>query len=500
MFQCTSTNGVLTHFAFSSVQCWQNLHILHAACGILAVICFFIICVVVCLCFFESRLGSADPTARMNSRNEFLGLCFKFICILFSVFFMSDSYLWINVILYLIGSVGLYVKQINDRQYYTDSVNIVCDVLNGVFMWSASMLLVTMFTENSSFNGGFQIYLTGLPIVILMIIAKKDPRRNMLLKKIDEYDNGDKWHIKVVFLISLIQKKEASRDVSVQLKGYIYNHEETCNVPACPLKNYINNITTSIKDKRKKQTRTTQENFGLLMRFINLLFIQGTTKFPTCTPLRLTYSFFLKERMNNRTLAINELLAVEKCRPPFDEQFIMYRYKKIIEDEMTELQSDNQSGTGALDVISMIAFDNYLRQLKESIEKAALFHMEFWLEVLEAEPDLGKLDNTGTKIHAAIAAVEECWEKLQKISQNAPKALKIYADFLREILNDEEAGAELLSREKETANIRANFNANVLDVSGAAGMGDMCAAMGGADGLLVLLPVVSMENWRDLAI
>ena len=186
--------------------------------------------------------------------------------------------------------------------------------------------------------------------------------------------------------------------------------------------------------------------------------------------------------MNNRTLAISELLAVEKCRPPFDEQFVMFRYRKIIEDEMTEVQTDNQSGTGALDVISMIAFDNYLRQLKESVERGALLHMEFWLEVLEAEPDLGKLDNTGTKIHVAISAVEECWSKLQKISQNAPKALKIYADFLREILNDEEAGSELLSREKETANIRANFNANVLDVSGAAGMGDMCAAMGGADG------------------
>ena len=49
----------------------------------------------------------------------------------------------------------------------------MCDVMNGVFMWSASMLLVAMFTENSSFNGGFQIYLTGLPIVDLDYLSQK---------------------------------------------------------------------------------------------------------------------------------------------------------------------------------------------------------------------------------------------------------------------------------------------------------------------------------------
>ena len=81
-----------------------------------------------------------------------------------------------------------------------------------------------------------------------------------------------KWHIKVVYLVSLIQKKEASRDVSVQLKGYIYNHEENCSIPSCPIKTYINNITTILKDKKKKQSRTTQENFGLLMRFVNLAY------------------------------------------------------------------------------------------------------------------------------------------------------------------------------------------------------------------------------------
>ncbi|HEY9756338.1 MAG TPA: PAS domain S-box protein, partial [Oculatellaceae cyanobacterium] len=96
--------------------------------------------------------------------------------------------------------------------------------------------------------------------------------------------------------------------------------------------------------------------------------------------------------------------------------------------------------------------------------------------------DLGKLDKTGSKIHGAIVQVEDYWAKLIKVNSNAPKALKMYADFLIEILNDAEAGGELLSRAKETAIARPNYNPNSLDATELMGMGDMCASMGGADG------------------
>eukprot|EP00826_Nyctotherus_ovalis_P052003 TRINITY_DN6541_c0_g2_i2.p1 TRINITY_DN6541_c0_g2~~TRINITY_DN6541_c0_g2_i2.p1 ORF type:complete len:122 (-),score=27.75 TRINITY_DN6541_c0_g2_i2:47-412(-) len=105
------------------------------------------------------------------------------------------------------------------------------------------------------------------------------------------------------------------------------------------------------------------------MRFANTLFLQGISKFPACTSLRIGYAFFLKDRMSNRTLAINELLSAEKHHPSFDEQFLIYRYRKLIEDEMADVQTDNQTGT--LDAISMIAYDNYMRQFKEAIERSA---------------------------------------------------------------------------------------------------------------------------------
>lgn len=50
------------------------------------------------------------------------------------------------------------------------------------------------------------------------------------------------------------------------------------------------------------------------------MYINGLKKFPTCTKLRLSYAFFLMERMKNkRDKAYEQLEFSEKTKPTFDE-------------------------------------------------------------------------------------------------------------------------------------------------------------------------------------
>ncbi len=46
------------------------------------------------------------------------------------------------------------------------------------------------------------------------------------------------------------------------------------------------------------------------------------------------------------------------------------------------------------------------------------------------------------------------------MSTNTPKALKLYASYLIEILNDKETGNEQMVKAKEAANLRVNFEFN----------------------------------------
>lgn len=44
------------------------------------------------------------------------------------------------------------------------------------------------------------------------------------------------------------------------------------------------------------------------------------------------------------------------------------------------------------------------------------------------------------------------------MSSNAPRAIKLYASYLIEILNDKETGNEQMAKAKEAANMRTNFD------------------------------------------
>jgi len=46
------------------------------------------------------------------------------------------------------------------------------------------------------------------------------------------------------------------------------------------------------------------------------------------------------------------------------------------------------------------------------------------------------------------------------MNTNTPKALKLYASYLIEVLNDKEMGNEQMLKAKEAANLRVNFEFN----------------------------------------
>jgi len=477
--QCENTNGELVHSVFSSVKCWKELHILHAVFGLISVIVFVGISLVVVLTLFETKSSSNDASARTHSRNEFYQNVFKFISVILTTFFTYNDFRWVLAIYMLIGSIVLYIKFKNEKPYYNDIANRIIEVTYCLFMWACFCLIIVLISENSSFNGGMQAFIMAVPLIGIIIITRTSRRQILLLKNLEDFDNPEEWFLKIRYYIDIVQHKEINREAAVQLNGFMFHHEESCINVNCPIKAYTSALIASLKDKKKKQTKAGNESFVLLMSYAKQLFSQGITKFPASGSLHIAYALFLKDRLNDRTTAISELTSAEKCNPQFDEQFMIYRYRKILEDETTEL---TESGGASLDVVSMLAYENYLQKCKEAIEKSAYLHMEFWLELLELEPDLGKLDTTGIRINATIVQVQEHWEKLQKINPNVPKALKLYADYLVEILNDAEEGTELLARAKDNELVKNNYASNLVGDAAALGMGELCATMGGADG------------------
>jgi len=186
------------------------------------------------------------------------------------------------------------------------------------------------------------------------------------------------------------------------------------------------------------------ERLALYIQLLYKTYSEGVAKFPKDVALRISYAFFLFEKMHNRQQALQELLQAELNKPSIDEEFIIFRYKKIIEDEIAE--SKNEANQGGMDVVSEMTFHNHLRQIQANIEKSTLLYMEFWSQLTEETPDLAKLNDIGSKINASIQTVEENWTKLLKVNPNNVNAIKLYGKFLLEIINDKEGGDALLEK------------------------------------------------------
>ena len=63
----------------------------------------------------------------------------------------------------------------------------------------------------------------------------------------------------------------------------------------------------------------------------------------------------------------------------------------------------------------------------------------------------------GIRIDQNLKIIEFHWNKMQQISPNTPKAVKLYAMFFIEVVNDKEAGNEMLKNAKDSSKLKTDF-------------------------------------------
>jgi hypothetical protein len=67
--------------------------------------------------------------------------------------------------------------------------------------------------------------------------------------------------------------------------------------------------------------------------------------------------------MMNRRDSLKELINADKQRPNFEEAFVIYRYRQIIEDELLDSAdgSSNYSGLAGMDYVAALNFENHFK-------------------------------------------------------------------------------------------------------------------------------------------
>lgn len=109
--------------------------------------------------------------------------------------------------------------------------------------------------------------------------------------------------------------------------------------------------------------------------------------------------------MLNKRDALKELITAEKLSPSLDEQFMIFRYRQIIEDELYEGQDKAgvpNSSSGELDYVAAVNFQNHFKVFTRLVERSGTYHFDFWNILLDDQPDLLRVKDQGTKINQSI--------------------------------------------------------------------------------------------------
>lgn len=224
----------------------------------------------------------------------------------------------------------------------------------GIFCWHATVLLICKLLEYTSFNGGLELFFVGIPIVSIIILCLKDVKLSLLLTNINKFEKGEMVGRQVRFFLDLVDKKDTERISKIRLRGYIFLHNEQCSLADCPLEKYV------------KELELGKDIIAYLYQHAQYIFQLGISKFPYCTSLRMSYAFFLVERLNNRVKSLMELKTAEKYNPSFEEQFIIYRLKKLFEEQQSSESIDEEDDSENLDIVSNIAYKNHFNLCKYS--------------------------------------------------------------------------------------------------------------------------------------
>ena len=491
--------GYYQNYNVDDMHCWTNTHFtVMVALSIISTIVFVIICTVVQMIFYETKTSDKITGAKTNSNADLVSLAVKIALIMIYSFLVWDKHLhWIVVSLTLFcGFIQFYVYWI-ERPFYEEYMNTAFLIHTGIFFWSTVVLFALKVLEHAQFNGGVYVFIIGTPIVVCIIITQRDHRFNLLMQNINKFQNGGAVLKQIRYFLELVDNKYKDRKSNILLKGYIYLHEDYCTLAECPLKKYLKeterceksvnmnmNMNTNVNCTQTGYCMesvnnlhtsgpvltamggagTTLLNSGnlssslgnvhneadvFLMQYAMSMYQNGISKFPSCTSLRMSYAFFLMERMNNSKKSLIELKNCEKYAPSFEEEFIIYRFTQNNKSQSTandaaiavdDNYSDDDADNEDLDIISNIAYRNYYNTFKGCLISVTDIYMEFWSLLLNhshtSEDDLAKMNDYGEKINKLIAEIKRNYTEMEKLKYNDEEVLVLYSDFFEDILND----------------------------------------------------------------
>ena len=441
-----------------AIQIKSFIHILMIVISCILILCYLVLIILFHMTFFEFGAIHGKIRAAFTSSTEVMLVLVKFILVVAYQFIRHE--LALALITFCL-SVFLLFDFLEKQPFINNTITKIYFTLYLLFVWSGFICIVSFLLKDSEFEGGILLLILGYPFIILTI-ATKDLEYSMerVFEYVgDKYKDGYKVLMEIEYFLKLedcLEDKIKPREQKI-LYFYINNYERNCTDPDCSLKQFLN-IQLSV------------ENFSdmkiCLLQHAEMLYKTAVSKYPFNAKLRLSYAIFLYKRLNKKQKGTNEILLLNRYSTNLEDSFLIYRAQRFIEEE-NEGHSDSDSSSK---IVNSVTYKAILNNIKVLIGKITNHYIDFWTILAISDEskseNFQKMSRIGTKISKFNEDLISDFERLERVNLFDQDTIKLYAQYLSEILNNHSLANTYNNKLIELEQRRHQFNEeNLFDMN-----------------------------------
>jgi PAS domain S-box-containing protein len=329
--------------------------------------------------------------------------------------------------------------------YYRKSVNTFSAIMDVALAWGYVCVLIHIVFNDGNSKIGLVYMVLLSPFACLAYLFILDKRKFHVIKSNAKGLKKDEdVEIFVNVVLELIEKSDTDSN-KIKLEGMLKNYQKNGVADGQELQ-----IIKELTDDGPMGEDNT-DKLSAWYRLLRSIIEQSLKKFTKSPRLRLLLAYLQHEKMKNKFKSLFELMQAAEMKPNYQEEFSIYRYKMIIEEEMIEADMRNNNEMNGMDVNQMVQFQNYYVKFVSTIEKAVKLHYEFWKELLEESPDIKKLESLGSSITKIVEDSRKQFDVLSDINSNHHKCLDLFGRFLKEVVNDDINGQRIIEKAQKVS-------------------------------------------------
>ncbi|CAD8105500.1 unnamed protein product [Paramecium sonneborni] len=434
-------NGKLKMLYTIDQECWTGSYIIHACIVIFSLMIMFLIVIIGSKLFIEVKNNKKNAfSQREGSTYTFMFLYASLSMLIYSI--IEQPKYSIVVILIQFGTSFLFFYKVHFKKpFYNKNIQKLWSAISGLVFYTNFMLLTAYTFEHLVLIDTMKAWIVTMPM--LLVILLQDERQTINLIKANMIQQLSSLEIIQLseFLIELCEDYEKDTNKEILLLGFLEVHKQTCLNPKCAIK-----TSAELSKKFKDNLKYTDKRI-ILKEIINQIYLLGLETYPLNVDLKLHYSYFLLEVQEQGQKALNEVNKAEMGFPSFDQQFLIFKMRQIIDDNY-------QKSTITMDQVKYIqAKDRSIKyqykQIKQLSEECAYYKISFWNTLLDENPNLSQLQKYGNLILRTINLLNKQLFKLERSNSLDPQIYRLIDKFSKYVHNlDSSKGIQIVNKKK----------------------------------------------------